>query len=161
MITRTQKTGFTLIELLLVVSIFSLLTILVLPMMGNKDKLGVDIVRQLLASDIELTQIMAISNPDNEFGLYIQNQGWHIASSNAPEIPLVDERTGKTLQLTLGTGPAFAAIDVEMETNALNNYIIFNENGGLLDLSQMTEITMAKNNQTALLRINPYTGMIE
>ena len=49
--------GFTLIELLLVVSIFSLLTVLVLPMMGDKDKLGIDIARQLLVSDIELAQI--------------------------------------------------------------------------------------------------------
>ena len=158
---KTQKFGFTLIELLLVVSIFSLLAVLVLPMMGDKDKLGIDIARQLLVSDIELTQIMAISNPDDEVGLYIQNQGWHIASSDAPETPLVDERTGQAWQLTLGTGPAFTAIDIEIETNALNNYIIFNQNGGLIDLSQITEITMAKNNQSTLLRINPYTGMIE
>tara|TARA_B100001750_G_scaffold240391_1_gene250039 strand:- start:793 stop:1278 length:486 start_codon:yes stop_codon:yes gene_type:complete len=161
MSTKTKKFGFTLIELLLVVSIFSLLTILVLPMMGDKDKLGIDIARQLLVSDIELAQIMAISNPDDEIVLCIQNQGWHIASSDAPDMPLVDERTGQAFQLTLGTGPAAAAIDVEIATNALNDYIIFNENGGLLDLSQITEIMVAKNNQNALLRINPYTGMIE
>ena len=102
----TRYQGFTLIELMLSLAILAALAVLAAPLFGNNEALQLDVTRRLLISDLEYSQILAITNPDDAIALVIDESGdrWHIATVASPSIPLNDSVTGDPLVTILGEG---------------------------------------------------------
>ncbi len=158
-----KRDGFTLVELILSLAIMAILAALAAPMFGSDDALQLDVAKRLLVSDLEYTQVLAIANPEDNIALIIEENGtgWHIAQASSQSIPLNDRITGEALVTTLGQGPAASANQVRIESNAQDNIILFDQNGGLVDFSQEILISLTIGETNALIQISPTTGSIQ
>jgi prepilin-type N-terminal cleavage/methylation domain-containing protein len=154
--------GFTFIELILSLAILAVLTALAVPMFGNNDALEIDVARRLLISDLEYTQILAITYPEDEVALVLKEngEGWHIATVSEPDTPLQDSITDEPLVTLFGEGAAATAQDVYVESNFEDNIIAFDTNGGLVDFTQTAEITLQIGTTSSIVRVSPTTGSI-
>ena len=152
--------GFTLIELMLSLAILTMLAALAVPMFGDNAALQVDVTRRLLLSDLEHAQIIAISHPEEEIAVVLDNDGggWHIANTESLETPLLDSVTDEPLVLELGIGAAASAVNVVVTTNSEDNIIVFDQNGGLRDFTHDVDISIASGETTSTIQISPMTG---
>ncbi|MDP7008616.1 MAG: type II secretion system protein [Phycisphaerales bacterium] len=160
--TTSNRPGFTLIELLIALTILSILAALAIPLAGDSDSLRLDAAERLLTSDIEHTQILAITHPEDEYALVIHDDGtgWHIARTEDPETPVLETETLDPLILSIGTGRGTPAEGVLIETNAANNMITFDQNGGLIDFTIETTLRMRIREREDQLTISSSTGAI-
>ena len=157
----SKHSGYTLIELLLALALMAILASLAIPMIGDEDAMNLNSAKQLLVSDIELAQVMAISHPEDSIGVVIQQEGWHIASLDDPATPLLDTFTGEPLITSFGIGSAASIEGVLITTNAIENTIAFDQYGGLTDITQETQVEFSSLEYQALVVINPTTGSIQ
>ncbi|MDP7006249.1 MAG: prepilin-type N-terminal cleavage/methylation domain-containing protein [Phycisphaerales bacterium] len=157
-----KQLGFTLVELLLSITILAMLATLAAPLLGNTELFQLDVVNRLLVSDIEHAQILAITHPEDEIALIIEEDGngWRICSLSDITTPLEDSITGEPLALQFGLGPAASAPDVLITTDATNNIIAFDQNGGLSDFTQAIKVTLYCGENNFAVYISPTTGSI-
>lgn len=163
MMRRTHKqSGFTLIELLLAIAIMAILAALAAPLFGDNDALQLDSAKRLLISDLEYTQILAITNPDKAIGLVFDEAGtgWHIASLDDPLTPLIDSISGDPLLVEFGKGTAIYIVDVTISTNAAKDCIEYDMGGGLSNFMTDAEITLTTATGVKIVTIDPITGSI-
>ena len=158
---NSNHTGYTLIELLLALALMAILASLAIPMIGDEDAMNVNSAKQLLVSDIELAQVIAISHPEDTIGVVIQQEGWHIASLDDPFTPLLDTVTGEPLMTSFGLGSAASINGVLISTNADENTITFDQYGGLTDITQETKVEFSGLEDQAVVVINPTTGSVQ
>jgi len=159
--TRKQF-GFTLVELLLSLTILAMLAVLAIPFLGNTELLQLDVAKRLLVSDIEHAQILAITHPEDTIALIIEDNGngWSIYSLPDSSTPIEDSITGEPLVLQFGLGAAASAENVLATTNAPDNTVAFDQNGGLIDFTQAIKITLICGETTIDVSISPTTGTI-
>ncbi|MBC8202592.1 MAG: prepilin-type N-terminal cleavage/methylation domain-containing protein [Planctomycetes bacterium] len=157
-----RRSGFTLVELMMSLAVLAILAALAVPLIGDTDALRLDAAERLLTSDLEHTQILAITHPEDAYGLVIHENGtgWHIALISDPEIPVLETNSDDPLTLTVGEGRGRPAEGVSLSTNAADNIIAFDSTGGLADFTLETSISLIIGESDSALLIAASTGTI-
>jgi len=159
----TGRSAFTLLEVLVVITILAVVAVLAAPSFSDDSRLRLMAASTILGSDIELAQVMTISQPENPVVVTLdvnQNRYW-LAYASAPEVPMNRADTGDAYLVVMGEGRAATAIGVTLATTAISDDIlVFNAQGGLEDFTAQPKITLALNGQWIELAIAPSTGTI-
>lgn len=158
-----HRRGFTLLELMVCVTILAVAAVVVTPMFRDGDRLQVVAAARILASDIELAQVMTISFPDQPVVVRFEpaESMYWLAYSFDPETPIYRAGTEEFYLVRMGVGRASAAAGVTMALEEIDdNTLAFNPQGGLMDFTAAPGIELSRTGSTIRLAIAPTTGRI-
>ena len=160
---RSHHLGFTLFDLMVTITIIVVMAAVVLPNLKEDAMLRLIAASRLLSSDIEMAQIMTISNPDSPIVVRFQptiGKYW-LAEAADPDTPI--KRPGATGNyiVEFGKSNARSASGVWMGlTDIDTDTLIFNPQGGLNDLTVVPVIELYHGSRWIELTLSTTTGTI-
>jgi len=161
--TSTSRRAFTLLEMLIVITIIATIAALVIPSFNDDSRLRLMAASSVITSDIELAQVMTISQPDQPMVVRFEpdHHRYHLARASDPATPINREDTGEPYRVTLGQGRASTAEGVTFTTAEIpDNTLAFNPQGGVDDFTTSPRITLSLAGRTITLDISASTGSI-
>lgn len=161
--THIAPRGFTLFELLVTLTLIAIVAGLVIPMIGDNDRLRLMAAASVMTSDIELAQVMTIADPDQPVIVRFDpdNNRYWLALADTPDTPIPREDTGADYLVVLGQGRAGSATGVTFTVSGMTaDTLVFGAQGGLTDFTATPAITLASGDDTIELSITASTGTI-
>ncbi len=155
--------GFTLIEVMMTITILVLVSVLVLPSFTNDARSRLMAATGILSSDIELAQVMTLSNPGSPIVLYFDpaSSMYRLAHQATPNTAILRADTTEPYEVFFGRGRAVGAEGVTIAlTDLPGSTLSFNEVGGILDPTTNPVITFSLGGRWSRLTIAPTTGLI-
>jgi Tfp pilus assembly protein FimT len=160
--TRSRR-SFTLIDLLVTITVIVVVASLVVPNLRDDARLRLIAASRILASDIELAQMMTIANPEDPTVVRFQSGAgeYWLASALAPNNPIDRDGVPGGYRVIFGQGEAAHAAGVTMAPSEIeNNILTFNAQGGIADLTAKPAVTLMLDSRWITLYIAPNTGVI-
>ena len=158
-----RRRGFTLIELLMTMTIIAVVAAVVLPKFTDGGRLHLAAASSVLTSDIQLAQVMTISNPADPVVVRldpVQAKYW-LARADTPDTPIPRGATGEPYAVVFGLGRAAAALGVTLSLSDLDsNTLAFDAQGAVADFTTEPAITLSLDTRWIRLEIAPTTGTI-
>ncbi len=165
--TETDRTGrrhgFTLIDLLVTITIVAAVAALVVPALMDQDRSRLMAGAVLLASDLELAQVMTISNPQQPVVVRFKpaEAKYWLAYAATPNGPMPRNESGEPYLVVFGQGRASTAAGVSMSVDQIaGDTLTFLPQGGLADFTAQPTITLTIDERWVTLAIAPTTGTI-
>ena len=159
-----KRLCFTLIEMLVTITIIVVAASLVIPQLRDDSRLRLIAASQVLASDIEMAQVMSMSSPDKAVVVRFDpgnDKKYWLAYASDPTTPIQLPDTQYDYVVVLGEGPARGAIGVTISLSDVPGDVLgFNALGGIDDPTTLPEITMMLDGRWIKLSIAPTTGTI-
>ena len=159
----TRRGGFTLIELLVIMTIIAVVAAVVLPKFSDGGRLRLVAASSVLTSDIQLAQVMTISDPADPVVIRfdaVQAKYW-LARADTPDTPIPRANTVEPYVVVFGLGRAAAAVGVTLSLSGLDtNTLAFDAQGAVADLTTEPAITLSDDTRWIRLEIAPTTGTI-
>lgn len=147
------------------VAIIAVMATVLLPRLQDQGRLRLIAGSRLLSSDIEMAQIMTISNParpivvkfEPTLGIY-----W-LASAADPGTPILRPGAGQLYRVKFGEGRGRTARGVTIDLTGVppdDNILSFNERGGMTDPTVHPQIRLMHGSRWITLSISTTTGSI-
>lgn len=157
------RTAFTLVEMLVTVAILALVAATVAPMFSDERGLRVVAAARILSSDLELAQVLTISQPNKPVVVRFDapaNTYW-LAYAFDTETPIPRPDNGEPYLVQLGSGRASSALGVSMALEGITNDMIeFESSGALVDFATTPMIEFSSGAHAVTISISPMTGSI-
>ena len=159
---REPEGGFALIDLMVTLTIVAIMAAVLFPRIADDDHLRLTAAARLIASDIEMAQVMTISNPAEPIIVKFEPGGTYwLAPAADPDTPIVRSGAIQPYRVVFGQGRGRTAADVTLVlTDLENNTLSFNEQGGLVDLNLQPEIKLVHGSEWVKLTLSTMTGTI-
>jgi prepilin-type N-terminal cleavage/methylation domain-containing protein len=160
---RRRCSGFTLLEMLITITILAVVASVVTPMFSDDNRLRLLAASSVIASDIELAQVMTISYPDQPVVVRFDasKQMYWLAYTLDPETPILRENTGEPYVVVIGQGRASSAQHVGLTiADMTNDGLEFAASGGLAYFTAAPKIELSRNGAALTLTISQNTGSI-
>ena len=163
---KRHRRGMSLIELLMVVAILGVLGGLLVPLGAtDQDAMRAESTAHLVTSDLEHTQMLALSRPSQRIGLAIDmdGRGWKIVDADAPSVPLFDAvdttATPRSLHVRLGEGRALMSEQTLVAPRG--QVIVYDPLGGLeTPGGPASQMTISSGDASRTISIEADTGFI-
>ena len=155
--------GFTLIDLMVTVTIIAVMAAVLIPRLGDGGRVRLIAGSRILSSDIEMAQIMTISNPTDPVVVKFEpsNRRYWLALASDPDTPILRPGAPQLYRVTFGEGRGRTAGEVTFElTDVTGNVLAFNEQGGVLDPTTAPQIKLVYESRWIKLRVSTMTGVI-
>ena len=155
--------GFTLIDLMMTLTIIAVMATVLIPRMGDGGRVRLIAGSRVLSSDIEMAQIMTISNPTEPIIVKFEplNSRYWLAPASDPDNPIVRPGATQLYRVTFGQGRGRTANDVTFElTDITGDVLKFNEQGGVLDPTTAPQIKLIHGQRWIKLNVSTMTGLI-
>ncbi len=161
---RHQETGggFALIDLMVTLAIIAIMAAVLFPRIEDTGLLRLTAAARLIASDIEMAQVMTISNPSEPIIVKFEPGGTYwLAPAADPDTPIVRSGAIQPYRIVFGEGRGRTAANVTLVlTDLQNNTLSFNEQGGLVELNLQPEIKLVLGSEWVKLTLSTMTGTI-
>jgi prepilin-type N-terminal cleavage/methylation domain-containing protein len=158
-----DRRAFTLFEVLITVAIIALVGALIVPALRDDARLRLLAASSILTSDIELAQVMTISQPATPVVITFdpdRNRYW-LALDSDPATPIPRADTGAPYLVVFGQGRAASAAGVTFTTAGITGDVLtFNAQGGVEDITGAPCITLTAGAHSTSLDIAVSTGTI-
>jgi type II secretory pathway pseudopilin PulG len=158
-----DRRSFTLIDLLITMTVLVVLAGVILPRIQDDVRLRLIAASRILASDIELAQLMTIANPEapTVVRLVSGTGEYWLATAATPETPIDRSGVPGAYRVIFGLGDAGHAGGVTIATVDIpNDTLAFNAQGGIADLTTEPAVIVMVGTQWIKLEISPTTGVI-
>lgn len=159
-----RQRAFTLLEVLVTVSVIAAVAAIVLPMISSTHRVRVMAAASIVASDIELAQVMTIASPNDPMVVRFDpaTHTYWLARVSDTETPILRDGTSEPYLVTLGQGRAAGAVGVTFNIDQMaSDMIQFNPQGGLQDFTVVPRIEFDCDGSRIILTVAPTTGTIE
>jgi prepilin-type N-terminal cleavage/methylation domain-containing protein len=159
----TPARGFTLLELMIVIAIMAVVTSLVVPQLSNDDQLKLVAAASVVRSDLEMAQVMTISNPDEPVVIRFDPSGdrFWLAMASTPGVPVVRTDTGEAYLTIFGHGRAIAAAGVTATVADMTDHTLaFDSQGGVDPFTTSPTIKLMVEDRWLMLHIDSSTGSV-
>ena len=131
--------------------------------MSDDSRLRLMAAARVVTSDIEMAQVMTISNPADPVVVRFEPVAakYWLAYSTTPTDPIKRSGTNDDYEVILGQGRASSATGVSMFlTDMAFNTLSFDVHGGLMDITASPRIRLSAGSRWIQLSIAPTTGSI-
>ena len=155
--------GFTLIDLMVTLTIIAVMATVLLPRMDDGGRLRLMAGARLLASDIEMAQIMTISRPNDPIVVKFEPAlgTYWLAPASDPDTPILRPGATQVYKVVFGQGRGRTAKNVTIAlTDVTDNMLIFNGQGGILDPTLEPQIKLMQGSRWTTLTVSTMTGAI-
>lgn len=155
--------GFTLIDLLMTLTIIAVMATVLFPRLNDSGRLKLIAGSRLLASDIEMAQIMTISNPAEPIVVRFEPTlgTYWLAPASDPDNPILRPGAAQIYRVVFGEGRGRTAKDVTFAlTEVTDDTLKFNEQGGMLDPTKEPKIKLMEGSRWLTLKVSTMTGAI-
>jgi len=155
--------AFTLLEMLVTITVVAVVAAVVAPMFSDDNRLHLMAGSSVLASDIELAQVMTISFPDQAVVVKFDpsKQTYWLAYASDPDTPITRTDTNEPYLVMLGKGRALSAQGVQMQlVQVANDTLEFNAQGGLVDFTATPSIQLTRGGSKITLAVATATGTV-
>jgi prepilin-type N-terminal cleavage/methylation domain-containing protein len=160
--TRSRR-GFTLIDLMVTITVIVVVAALVVPRFQDDTRLRLIGASRMLASDIELAQLMTIANPEDPTVVRFQSGAgeYWLASAATPDVPIDRAGVPGGYRVVFGQGTAAQADGVTLApAGIVDDTLVFNAQGGIADLTSEPTVTLQRGSRWIKLHVAPTTGVI-
>ncbi len=157
------RMGFTFIEVMMTIAIMAMVFTIAMPIMQNDDHFRVVAAARIVSSDLELAQVMTLSDPGAPVIVVFSTTlpKYHLAHPDTFKTPLNREDNGLPYVVEMGLDRAATAQGVTISTtNLTNNILAYSAQGGLVDFTRTPSITLTYGKEWITLTIAPTTGTI-
>ncbi len=155
--------GFTLIDIMVTLTIIAVMATVLLPRMDDGGRLRLMAGSRLLASDIEMAQIMTIANPADPIVVKFEPTlgTYWLAPASDPDNPILRPGATQLYKVVFGQGRGRTAKDVTFAlSDVTGDVLTFNEQGGILDPTLEPQIKLKRGSRWITLTVSTMTGTI-
>ena len=160
---QDRSGGFTLIDLMMTMTIIAVMATVLIPRLGNDGRARLIAGSRVMSSDIEMAQIMTISNPTAPIIVKFDpsSSTYWLAPADDPDNPILRPGATQLYRVTFGAGRGRTAREVTFElTDVTGNVLAFNEQGGVSNPTTAPEIKLIYGPRWIKLNVSTMTGVI-
>ncbi len=160
--TTTRNRAFTLVEILITVAIMAVIVAVAVPALSSNDGARLHGALNMVASDIEYAQSVALADPNDPgvFKASADGTSYWVATSSDPDAPVLSEYSNEPRLVVFGTGVAAGFEGVTVTVAQADREIQFDGFGRLAEMDDIL-VTISNGAGVREIFVKSSTGVVE